>query len=278
MSENDVEMDWEQLRWRTLTWSALPHPTRKGSLPFLDAADCLCLDSAMTNREARPHFVEYYRGLQSPGFNGHVYTGTVDEDHNVDHVALRWVMKRGINLRGFEIELKDTRNGYITVKAAGPVLVDLMSEDDVWHDMKIAEYFAARGKLTYLDAQYGAWTALMKASSQGHLDILKALIAAGADKDKDNDYGETPLTRAAMHGHVECAKALLAVKTDVNKADNDGLTPLICASFIGHVEIVKLLLAAGAKKDKITTSGDTALTLATERGHHEIVQLLQQAK
>ena len=246
----------------------------------------------MTNCEARPHLVKSYKGMESPGFNGHVYTGTIHEDctvkhvalrwamrKNVEHVALRWVMKRGINLRGFEIALGE---GLGTVTGAGPVLVALMSEDDVWHDMKIAEYFAARGKLTYLDAQYGAWTALMKASSQGHLDILKALIAAGADKDKDNDYGETPLTRAAMHGHVECMKALLAVKTDVNKADNDGWTPLICASFIGHVEIVKLLLAAGAKKDKITTSGDTygdtALTLATERGHHEIVQLLQQAK
>ena len=113
--------------------------------------------------------------------------------------------------------------------------------------MKIAEYFAARGKMINLDAPNGGWTALTYTSREGHLDILKALIAAGADKDKDEDYGETPLTRAAMHGHVECAKALLAVKTDVNKVDNDGWTPLICASFIGHVEIVKLLLAAGAK-------------------------------
>ena len=137
MSENDVEMDWEQLRWRTLTWSALPHPTRKGSLPFLDAADCLSLDSAMTNREARPHFVEYYRGLQSPGFNGHVYTGAIDEDDNVEHEALRWVMKRGINLRGFEIELEDPWDDS-TVRGAGPVLIALMSQGTVWHDMKLA--------------------------------------------------------------------------------------------------------------------------------------------
>ena len=50
----------------------------------------------------------------------------VDEDRNVEHVALRWVMKRGINLRGFEIELEET--GYGTVRGAGPVLVALMSE------------------------------------------------------------------------------------------------------------------------------------------------------
>ena len=168
-------------------------------------------------------------------------------------------MKRGINLRGFEIELEDN---YGTVIGAGLVLIYLM-DVCVWHDMKLAKYFAARGKLTNLDAQYNGWTALTKASSEGHLDILKALIAAGADKDKDEDYGETPLTRAAMHGHVECMKALLAVKADVNKADEGGWTPLICASYYGHVEIVELLLAAGAKKDKIDTSGDTALTIAT---------------
>ena len=64
------------------------------------------------------------------------------------------------------------------------MLVKLMVEGDVRHDIKLAKYFAARGKLTSPDAQYGAWTALTKASSRGHLDILKALIAAGANKDK----------------------------------------------------------------------------------------------
>ena len=33
------------------------------------------LDCAMTNREARPHLVKSYKGMESPGFNGHVYTG-----------------------------------------------------------------------------------------------------------------------------------------------------------------------------------------------------------
>ena len=215
--------------------------------------------------------------------------------------------ERGINLRGFKMELEDN---YGTVRGAGPVLIVLMSERSVWHDMKLAKYFAARGKLTKLDARYVEWTALTYASSEGHLDILKALIAAGANKDKVDGYGYTPLTVAALYGHVvclkvlltagadkdkadsngntplifaannghvECAKALLAVKIDVNKADEDGANPLICASRNGYVEIVKLLLAAGAKKDKIT-SGETALTYAIREGHHEIVQLLQQAK
>ena len=82
----------------------------------------------------------------------------------------------------------------------------------------------------------------------------------------------------SINGHVECVKALLAAKADVNKANKDGLTPLMCVFMNGHVEIVELLLAAGAKKDKVDTIfGKTALTWATERGQHEIVQLLQQA-
>ena len=97
-------------------------------------------------------------------------------------------------------------------------------------------------------------------------------------RDKAGTFGDTALKMASINGHVECVKALLAAKADVNKANKDGLTPLMCASRMGRVEIVKLLLAAGAKKDKVDTIfGKTALTWATERGQHEIVQLLQQA-
>ena len=174
-------IDWEALRWRELEWGALPHTTRKGTIPYLTVREAGRLDSAMTNCEARPHLVKSYKGMESPGFNGHVYTCTRDVDGSAEHMALRWAMKRGVNLRGFEMELK--RIGSSTVIGAGPVLLALMTEWDVWHDMKLAKYFAARGKLTNLDAQYGAWTALTCAASEGHLDILKALIAAGANKD-----------------------------------------------------------------------------------------------
>ena len=58
------------------------------------------MERALTNKEARPHLVKSYEGLVSPSFNQQVYT---NED---DFRALRWVMERGINLRGFRLELK----------------------------------------------------------------------------------------------------------------------------------------------------------------------------
>ena len=123
-----MELDWEALRWRKLEWGALSHTTRKGTIPYLTVREAGRLDCAMTNCEARPHLVKSYEGMESPGFDGHVYTGTRDVDDNAEHEALRLVMKRGINLRGFEIELEDN---YGTVIGAGPVLVVLMSKGNV---------------------------------------------------------------------------------------------------------------------------------------------------
>ncbi len=287
---------------RELVWSDLPHMTREGIMGFLELREAAFLERALTNKEARPHLVKSYKDLVSPSFNQHIY---ISED---DFRALRWVMKRGINLRGFRLELKYS-SGH-TVRKSGAVLIGLMQKGCRYHNMKIAEYYATRGKLTNLDANHRGYTALTYASVKGHLNMVEALLAAGADKDGANRDGTTPLICAAQNGHVECLKVLLsagaakdkankytstalicasknghvecvkellAVKADVNQSHSSGWTPLICASYDGHVEIVELLLAAGAKKDKITICGNIALTIATKRGHDEIVQLLQQA-
>ena len=47
-----LDLDWEALRWRKLEWGALPHTTRKGTIPYLTVREAGRLDCAMTNREA----------------------------------------------------------------------------------------------------------------------------------------------------------------------------------------------------------------------------------
>ena len=52
-----------------MDWSRLLHPVRKDMIPFLDVAESLSLNSAMTDHEMRLHLVESYNDLQFPAFD-----------------------------------------------------------------------------------------------------------------------------------------------------------------------------------------------------------------
>ena len=62
----------EALLERELVWARLPKTIYQGTLSCLSVRDCLNLDSAMTNRESRPHLMKAYKDLVSPAFNQHV--------------------------------------------------------------------------------------------------------------------------------------------------------------------------------------------------------------
>lgn len=55
--------------------------------------------------------------------------------------------------------------------------------------------------------------------------------------------GQTALMLAVSHGRQDMVRALLASGADVNVQDDDGSTALMCACEHGHAEIVHLLLA-----------------------------------
>ena len=75
----------------------------------------------------------------------------------------------------------------------------------------------------------------------GHLEVVRALIKAGADVNaKDND-GWTPLHYSAWNGHLEVARALIEAGADVNAKENGGSTPLHAAAEKGHKSVIKIL-------------------------------------
>lgn len=67
---------------------------------------------------------------------------------------------------------------------------------------------------------------------------------------------------AVSHGRIDMVKGLLACGADVNIQDDEGSTALMCASEHGHVEIVKLLLAQpgcnGHLEDNVSISAGSA--------------------
>jgi len=92
---------------------------------------------------------------------------------------------------------------------------------------------------------YNEGTALMKAVSLGHLDIITYFIQdCGADIAIKNNKGNNLLYFAVQHGKSDLFKFLLTMipETAINDANDKGLTCLLEACRLGHAEIVSTLL------------------------------------
>jgi cytohesin len=63
---------------------------------------------------------------------------------------------------------------------------------------------------------------------------VRALIELGADINKANDDGATPLYIATEKGHEAVVRALIEADADVNKANDDDETPLFTAAEEGQ--------------------------------------------
>jgi hydrogenase-4 component B len=88
--------------------------------------------------------------------------------------------------------------------------------------------------------------ALILASEKGHIEIVKYLLANGANINEKDNYGNTALILASFSAHIKVVKYLLSNGANITEKDENGYTALILASWEGHIEIVKSLLANGA--------------------------------
>lgn len=95
-------------------------------------------------------------------------------------------------------------------------------------------------------------TALIAAAHLGHVEVVRALIAAGAPLDHINNLHWTALIEAIVLGdggadHQAVVTDLIAAGADVQISDRDGNTPLALARSYGYRDIEKLLMEAGAR-------------------------------
>ena len=89
-------------------------------------------------------------------------------------------------------------------------------------------------------------TSLIPASERGHVDYVRRVVTTGIDVNHVNDLGWTALLEAVILGdggvrHQEIVRILLAAGADRTIADRDGVTPLRHAERKGHAEIAALL-------------------------------------
>ena len=89
---------------------------------------------------------------------------------------------------------------------------------------------------------------VIPASERGHVDYVRRVVQTGIDVNHVNDLGWTALLEAVILGdggprHQEVVRILLAAGANRSIADKDGVTPLQHAQRKGHRELAAILSA-----------------------------------
>jgi ankyrin repeat protein len=132
-----------------------------------------------------------------------------------------------------------------------------------------------------LDAQ--SYDIITIAAVNNDLDMLKiALEGGGNARAVTSPYAGTALIAAAHRGHVEIVRALIAARAPLNHVNNLGWTALLEAVVLGngganHTAIVDALVKANADVNIPDRHGTTALGHARSRGYSQIARILERA-
>ena len=167
------------------------------------------------------------------------------------------------------------------------------------------------------DMNKGGFTPLLYAAREGCVECVRNLIAAGADKDLEDPDRVTPLAMAIFNLHFDVAALLIKSGADLDKWDLYGRSPLYMAADVSTLpmkgngsmavlpsddattalDVAKMLLDAGANPnlqlkrrppyrdvpqdrggDTILAQGATPLLRAARAGDAPFVELLLQHK
>ena len=102
-------------------------------------------------------------------------------------------------------------------------------------------------------------------------------LKAKADPNMANAKGSTALTLAAQNGHEQVARDLLKAGAVVSAQTNTGGTALMLAAQNGHEQVARDLLKAGASVDETEGKGWTALMFAAQNGNEQVALVLLEA-
>ncbi len=127
-------------------------------------------------------------------------------------------------------------------------------------------------------------TPLQAASFNGHVDVVKTLVATAATAatallpNKGDCYGVTALHKAVFKGNIDIVQDLLTLPNiDVNLADSHGVTALHRAAYQGHSDVLGMLLQVeNINVNAADKLGATALHKAGCMGHVDCVHALLQ--
>ena len=133
---------------------------------------------------------------------------------------------------------------------------------------------AAKGKLKYINQQLKAGynperdvdrhgnSALLLSVINNREDVMRVLMTANANIERENYNGDTALIIACRSGFMNILLILLEAGVNINAQNSVGRTALIEAILNNHVDIANILIDRGINIDLEADNGANALDLA----------------
>src|SRR5262245_39417322 len=157
-----------------------------------------------------------------------------------------------------------------SLAADGPGLVDAARNGDL-----AAVRLLLGGRVDPNEAAPDGSTAVHWAVHRDNLDMLNALLAAGARPDPVTRYKVAPLTLAAQNGNAALVERLLDAGANPDTVSEEGQTALMTAARNGSIATVRALLRRRAQVGLAESfRGQTALMFAAGEGNTDAARLL----
>ena len=172
---------------------------------------------------------------------------------------------------GFLLAVASAQAGSRTIDAAGSPLLEAVERGD---RAAVIRLLAVKGTDPNQAGPDGT-TAIMYAASNGDVELVRALIRAGANVKLQNQFGTSAITEAAIIGSAPIIDLLLKAGADANTKNPEGETPLMAVARSGNVDAARLLVEARADVNaKENFGGQTALMWAAAQSQPEMVKFL----
>jgi hypothetical protein len=113
-------------------------------------------------------------------------------------------------------------------------------------------------------------SAIQAASAKGHIEVVKLLVAYGADVNLRAGRNSSPIVGAPL----EVTRLLLDHGANVNAGGEPHDSAIYTACVSGEVEVAKLLLKRGVNINVVDDESGSLIQTASAHGHVEVVKLL----
>lgn len=120
------------------------------------------------------------------------------------------------------------------------------------------------------------FTALILATYNEQPELVRRLLAHGADPNRGDRAGNTALMGALFRGNEASAHLLLAdPRIEIDRRNSAGQTAAMFAALFGRTALLLTLADRGADLDAVDTSGASVRSLAARQGHEALLAELE---